>query len=431
MANNLDSNVSDIVLKKFLDAFTCNQVLTKTVNTQLLDGQINPDTGEQVRFKRPIQYRSKRTADGDISALTRNNIVSGSAFGRIRDYITVDIEYTQLEQAVKLNQLDEILKPAAMQMVADLETELATYMNQQLALVRGSAGTNVNKWGDVAACGSLMASLGVPMGEMYAVMNPFAVQALADTQSGLASGDNRLVNTAWEKAQISRDFAGLMGLTSNCLSQQTTGDFDFTIATTVSAPPTQTYVSAKDTYTISVALASGVGNANAVITAGTVLEFTAASGDLAFINLKSRQAFPGNTSEPFVKFTAVVTEDATADGAGAVTVTVTAGIWEANGQYNNISQAIATSDVVTSRSGAADATTSPSLFYHKNAIGLGTVKLPKLHSKESRVITEGGFSIRMTMDSDTLANTQFVRFDMLPAFATFNPLFGGRFYGST
>lgn len=61
MANNLDSNVSQIVLKKFLPGFMSDLVLCKTVDRQLLSGEINSSTGDSVSFKRPHQFRSERT----------------------------------------------------------------------------------------------------------------------------------------------------------------------------------------------------------------------------------------------------------------------------------------------------------------------------------------------------------------------------------
>ncbi|MCV5579186.1 head protein, partial [Escherichia coli] len=52
MPNNLDSNVSQIVLKKFLPGFMSDLVLAKTVDRQLLAGEINSSTGDSVSFKR-------------------------------------------------------------------------------------------------------------------------------------------------------------------------------------------------------------------------------------------------------------------------------------------------------------------------------------------------------------------------------------------
>lgn len=424
MANNLGSNTSQIVLQKFLDAFMCDQVLTKTVDTQLIKGQINPRTGDTISVKRPHQYRVKRTVDGDISLLTANDIISGTAFAKVQDYITVDVEYGQLEEAIQLNQLDMILKPAASEMVAALEVSLGKFMNEQAALQLGTAGAAIVKWSDVAQTGSFLDSLGVPAGDWFAVMNPFSIQNLADAQTGLASGSNNLVDTAWQRAQISGNFAGVTAISSNCLASHTNGTHAGTI--TVDATPTATYVSVKDTYIQSIAL-TGFTVTTGGLLAGDVLQFS--DNDRNFINMKSRETFTGATGAP-VKFTAVVTADVLADGSGDLTALITAPIFETNGQYNNVSSPITSGDAVTIISGTAGSSLMPNLFYHKQAFGLGTVKLPKLHATESNVITEGGFSIRMTKDSSILENKQIVRFDLLPTFATFNPLFAGRFYGN-
>ncbi|WP_286203912.1 P22 phage major capsid protein family protein, partial [Escherichia coli] len=83
MPNNLDSNVSQIVLKKFLPGFMSDLVLAKTVDRQLLAGEINSSTGDSVSFKRPHQFSSLRTPTGDISGQNKNNLISGKATGRV------------------------------------------------------------------------------------------------------------------------------------------------------------------------------------------------------------------------------------------------------------------------------------------------------------------------------------------------------------
>jgi hypothetical protein len=69
------------------------------------------------------------------------------------------------------------------------------------------------------------------------------------------------------------------------------------------------------------------------------------------------------------------------------------------------------------------------MFYHKQAFGLGTVKLPKLYEGDTIATTEDGMSIRVTKYSDGDANKQKIRFDLLPAYATFNPFFAGQGFG--
>ena len=222
MANNTDKNVSELVLKKFLPGFMSDLVLAETVNRELLRGVIDPSTGDTVQLKRPHQYRSERTTDGDMTSKTQSEIVSATATATVSNYITVFIGWSQLEEAIKLNQLEEILAPAREEIVTTLENELATFMINNTGLTSGTPSQPIDAWGDVAGTGSYLKALGVK-GEMYATMNPWAVQDLADTQSGLASGDNGLVNTAWQEAQIAKNFGGLKAFMSDSLESYTAG----------------------------------------------------------------------------------------------------------------------------------------------------------------------------------------------------------------
>ena len=75
---------------------------------------------------------------------------------------------------------------------------------------------------------------------------------------------------------------------------------------------------------------------------------------------------------------------------------------------------------------SADSTTfQPNLFYHPQAFSMASVKLPKLFSTDTTVVTEDGFSIRVSKYADGDANVQKVRFERLPAYAVLNPRFAG------
>lgn len=398
-----------------------DRVLLQTVNTQLLKGVLNPNTGSQVQFKRPHQYNAVRTATGDITGQT-NNIVSATVTANASEYITVNIDYQQFEQALQLNQLDEILKPAHKQMTTELERETAGFMVNNAGLTNGTPGTAITKWGDVAVNSSYLDSLGVVGQDMFASMNPFTTQALADTQSGLASGDNSLVNMAWREAQISKNFGGLKGFMSNSLGSYTTGTI--TGSGTVDATPTATYTALKDTYQMTIALA-GFG-AGATIVAGQQISFPAS----LMLNQQNKNVIQGSGGAA-IPFIGTVIADAVADGTGDITVTISgAAIIDAtNPQYNTVSKAITVADVVTVLA-AASTTLQPGLFYTDEYVGVGTIDLPKLHGWDSSVLNVDGFSIRMTLYSDPITNVQSVRFDLLPSFAVFNPMFGGQFFGN-
>ena len=421
MANNLSSNTTTPLAKGFLKAVESNRVLTKAVNTQLLSGKFSPSSGSTVDFKRDHRYSSIETAGGDISSAAKSDILSGKATGTVQNMITVATEWSILEEALELDELDKILKPMARQAITTLETNLATYMRNNAGLVHGTVGTVADAWSDVQQTGALMQSVGVPMDSNWNyVMNPFTSGGLADAQNGLTAADS-LVRTAWERAQISRDFGGMVAMTSNALTSYTTGA-GADRAGAIDGTPVVTYVGAKDTMTQSITV--DAFDTALPIKAGDVIEVTGRY----LVNQDTKELIYDEAGAR-IPWRATVTADVTmSSGAGTIVVTGAA-IFEANGQYNTVDSALADNDVITIL-GAASTAYQPNLFFHEQFVGLGTVKLDKLFSTDTVATTSDGFSLRVSRYADGDANTQKVRFDILPAFVTFNPFFGGVGWGS-
>ena len=422
MANNLSSNVTRPLARVFLDAFETTRVITKSVNTQLLTGRFNPSTGSSVDFKRPHDYNSIRTAGGDISSSTKSDIISGKATGVVQEYFTVATEWGNIQEALELDQLNEIIAPMAKRIVTDVEVDFATYMQRNASLRYGTHGTAVDAWSDIAGAGALMDSIGIPMSEeKYYLMNPFTTTTLASAQSGLSAGDS-LVRTAWERAQISRQFGGVMALTATALGTFTSST-GADRAGTLTASPTATYVAAKDTMTQSLAVTAF--QASMVVKAGELVTIAGVNR----LNLSTKQPMLDATGAA-VPWTGVVTADVTLGASGEGTLVVAGpAIFEANGQYNTVTAAPANGAVITIVSATAT-TYQPNLFFTKQAFGIGSVKLPKLYSTDTIATTSDGMSIRVSKYADGDANTQKVRFDFLPAYATFNPFFAGQGFGA-
>ena len=110
MPNLVNGNVSQIVLKKFVPGFKSTNVLCNAVDRQLIQGELNPNTGETVFLKRPHQYKAFRSATGDLTSTTTSNLISGKVAATVSNYCTVWVDYQQFEEALKLNQLDRILE---------------------------------------------------------------------------------------------------------------------------------------------------------------------------------------------------------------------------------------------------------------------------------------------------------------------------------
>lgn len=423
--NNLDSNTTSKVLRAFNKGFEMDRVLTKTINTSTFKGQFTPQFGDTVAVKRPHQAVSKRTPTGDITGMDKNKIISGKANGVVQDYITVDLDWENLEEAIQLDQLDEILMPYGAECANALETSLGNFMVENAGLTYGTPGTAITKWTDVAGANALMDSIGVPTtGEHYYITNPFNVTNLASAQSGLTSADG-LVRTAWQNAQIATPFAGLRALSSNSLTTYQAGA-DTARSGTLLAAPVQTYLSAKDSMIQTLSLTGlDTGITDAILPGETIVITTALR---THINIRSRTvAFDDSGAQIQWKFRVVTGGDT--DGSGNVSVQVTnSAINEAVGQYNNIFTELEAGDGFTIL-GTEDVIYQPSLFYHKDAFSLETVNLPRLAATEGSSVTRDGFNIRFTKYSDGDANVQKARFDLLPVFAVLNPLFAGHGFG--
>jgi len=421
MANNLSSNVTRKVARVFLDAFENSRVITKTVDTQLLADKFNPSSGSTVDFKRPHDYKTIRTSGGDISSSTKSEIIAGKATGTVQNYFTAATEWGNVEGALQLDQLEDILAPMARRIVTDLELDFASFMLKNSSLRYGTHGTAVDAWSDVAGAGATLDAIGVdPSTDRYYLMNPFTTAALASAQSGLNSVDS-LIRTAWENAQISTNFGGLRALSATTMASFTSSS-GADRAGTLSSAPDATYVTAKDTMTQSLAVTAF--QANMVVKAGELVTIA----NVNRLNCSTRQAMVSATGAN-IAWTGVVTADVTLGASGEGTLVVAGpAIYEANGQYNTVTAAPANGAVITIVSATATLY-QPNLFYAKQAFGMGTVKLPKLYSTDTVATTSDGMSIRISKYSSGDANSQKIRFDLLPAYACFNPMMSGQGFG--
>ena len=424
MANNVASNFNRKIMETFLDGFESKRNITKNVDTQLFQGKFNPSTGDTIDVKRPHDYVTSRTSSGDVTSETASDILSGKATATVQDYFTVFVDYDEADEAIKLNQLDKILDPMSSRIAIDFETDFAAYMMKNSGLQSGAVGTAITAWAEVAEAGAIMQSSGVPMdGQWNMAVNPYTNISLAGDQRSL--GTSKEVTGANENAVIADNFAGMRVRTATTLASYTTGS-EADRAGTLSGSPTVTYLGAKDTMTQVLAV-TAVGAGSTVIKAGETVKVTAASGAINRLNMSTRDQIV-NGSGAAIVWTGVVTTDVTlSGGAGNVTVTGPA-IFESGGQYNTVSQAPVSGDVVTFL-GSASTLIQPALFWHKQAFTCASVPIKKLKATDTVATTADGLQFRVTHDSDFIKNQQKVRVDFRPAYGVMNPFFAGQAFG--
>lgn len=433
MANNLTSNVTRQLARVFLKEFDAARVITKSVNSQLLSGRFNPSSGSTVDFKRPHDYTTYRDANGDLTSYTKPDIISGKATGTVQNYFTSATEWTNLEEAIQLDQLDQILAPMATRICQDLESDFAQYMVENAGgtyAAGGTIGTAVTTWTDVAKVSAYMQALGVPMDKKWQyALDPFTAVTLAGAsadnggQINRSSGSNSLVDSAYANATIANDFAGFRVLRSTHLHNFTSVTASDLAGAINDTAPVSTYASVKDSLTRTLTV-DGFGTESWAADALKGHTVTIAGRNMLSHATRNEMQVDGSTRT----YTGVIVGN-TAFSGGAGTITVAgAPVYEANGGYNTIASALADNDVVTILNSSATAYT-PNLAYHPDAFGIGTVKLPKLYEGDTVATTKDGMSIRVTKYSDGDTNKQMVRFDLLPAYAVLNPWFCVQAYG--
>jgi hypothetical protein len=428
MANNFDSNFTRKLMDAFIPAFESERVLSANVNTQLFDGKFKGDTGDTIDVSRPTDYKTERTPDGDVSAKTKSDIITGKASAVVQDYFTSFVDYDEADEAIKMGNIDQLLAPMATRMVTDFELDYAKFMKNNSGLLSGSVGTAIDAWSDIANAGATLDTTGVPKDGMWAAaINPFTQTALADVQRSLGAGGSAggLVKSAHTRGVITEDFAGMRVLAANTLGTHTTGT-GADRAGTLTAAPTATYVGAKDTMTQSLAVTAF--QANLVVAAGEIVTVTAAAGAVNRLNLSTREQIV-DASGGAILWTGTVTESVTLGASGEGTLVVTGpAIFESGGQYNTVSQAIASGDVIT-LAGAATTTYQPGLFWHRDAFTVTSVPIKRLHSTDTIFTTKDGLQFRVSKGVGFLENQQKVRIDFRPAYGVMNPFFAGQMYG--
>ena len=164
MANNFDSNFSRKLMEAFLDKFESERVLSKNVDTQLFAGKFNGSTGDTIDIKRPTDYKTVRTATGDVSGGSdASDIIAGKASAVVQDYFTTLVNFDEADEAIKMGQIDQLLAPMATRIVTDFEVDYAKFMMRNTALLAGTVGTAVSTWDHVAEAGAMMQANGIPM----------------------------------------------------------------------------------------------------------------------------------------------------------------------------------------------------------------------------------------------------------------------------
>lgn len=361
--------------------------------------------GQTVTMKLPNSYEGR-----DTLTMAVRDTQTGSVPVSIDRVAGVDIGFTDIERTFSVPRFSqEILEPAMRTVANKIDRDIWSASLEAYNLT-GTAGTAVNSWDDVGAAWQRLMEGAVP--------DPYrAVLTPADAR-GLMTSFTALTNTqpaarmALEKAQLPT-VAGMETYTTQNLPTVTTGTrVNGAGLVTNGTTQTTTWLAVKDIQYQDL-ICDGFA-ASATVKAGEVFTLgTVAAGMLAV------NPVPGiaGTSKPALPYLQqfVVLQDAQADGGGNITLR----IWPAlitSGANQTVAMTSANTDGLNLVfQGAASATFTTPVAFHKNAIAFVNRPLAFLAGTEGTATRETykGLSMRFTPAPDYINSVSRWRFDVI------------------
>lgn len=409
-----------------------NLVMCKLVDTKFTN-QVTDKNGLKISVKRPPRFVMTSGPNLDLQ-----DIVTGSTSVDVDQYSNVHISITDLQYVQSYNELvrAQTMKSAASALAQGIDSYLHSFIQKFPSWVNAPANIGVDKplaspqqeipvW-------ARLENLAVPSTDRVGFMT---INDSAGVQASLIDKymSNEAAN-AMKKARIPM-LSDIDYYRTQSPSVLTTGTRAQTGAAAINgANQNVNYSDAKDTMTQTLVLKSA--GANATIRKGEV--FTVPN--VFRINPRTQQIVTDATgAAELMQFTVV--NDATADGAGAVTITISPAIIVPNTggslQTQRVNTAFATASVapadsaVLSWAGNASSAFSQRAAWHKSAIQLVSAQLvtPATGVSSFASDPETGISIRYWRGSDIATGAHIHRWDCIYGAEVVDPLLGTRFSG--
>jgi hypothetical protein len=308
---------------------------------------------------------------------------------------------------------DSVANARMNSLASQVDTDLAALVSQFPGFV-GTAGNSISTIAGFNKMSERLDNMSVPQTDRNSVLSVSDYWALIGAFTGTIPYDNDVNKTALQRAKLP-----MLGNVDAYMAQSvpvvTNGTR--TNGAVNGASQAVTYAASKDSYTQTLII-DGVGAA-ATIKAGEVFTLAAryAVNQVTGSKLGYLQQF-------------TVTADATADGSGNATITISPPIITA-APYATVDTAVADNDVITWLGSASTAYTQNATF-HKEAIKLAWVRPAKPHTGEYSYAEdpETGISLRLWAFSDGSADTHSYRADIMYGVLNGDPRLGVRGNGA-
>lgn len=350
--------------------------------------------GQTIYVKRPPQFVVR---EGQVAQV--QDVDVGEMAVNLDTQVGIDIEFSSIEQTLTVDQLldDNIMQSTSAELAQYLDSAIMDKVIEFPQWV-GTPGQTIKTPIQFFEMPKRMDNLAIPGAGRNGVLSVDDYWSLAGFFTGFAYNDSSVNKTALQRAQIP--------LTGNVQPYMTQSVVNVVTGTRTNgaingANQNVTYLQIKDNDYAQTLIIDGVG-ANATINRGEVFSI---AGVFA-VNPRTKA-----TNTFLQQF--VVLQDAVANGAGQVTLTIANPII-VGGAYATVNAAPADNAVVTWM-GAAQTGYAVNSTFNKAAIALAYAKLVAPASGKFSYATDpdSGISIRYWQTSDGTNDTHLHRWDVL------------------
>ena len=339
----------------------------------------NAKIGDTLRIRKPAQFT---VSDG--ATLVNQDFTEEQVSLAVATQKHVSTEFGTDELTLELDAFESrVTKPAMSRLAAEIETVTAQNLYSQVGnYIFNGSGLN---WKNSVQAGALMTQNLAPMDARCMMVDPMTQVEILDNTKGLFQSAEQ-IKKQYEK--------GIIGRTGGFDWYETTYNPSLVIGADVAGTVNDTYAAGETTITL-----AGFGNGQ-VIAQGSVLTIAG----VYMIQPETKKVYGNLKGIP-------VLAAATADGAGAVTVTIPA--MYATTAIQNVSALPANGAAVT-LVGSADSTLRTSMAFHnKFATFVGAdLWVPQGVNMASKSTFEG-ITLRMVSQYDINSDKAPVRFDVI------------------
>lgn len=386
-------------------------VMAKLCDSESVNKEFKPGVGTTVYVKRPPEFAIR-----DGATASAQDVVEGEVAVTCDKQKGVDTAFTGYEASTNVDQLlkSKVIKAAMAQIASQIDGDLidnVKYFNNWV----GTPGSLIDSPADFFLAPQRLDEMAVPMSDRNAILTPGDGYAMAGNLLASAAQAGDVAKNALQKAKLP-----IIGNTNLYMTQTipalTTGTRATTGTLVNGASQNVTYASARTTYT------------QTLITDGQVSKTYKAGEKFTIAGVFAVNPRSKAVMSYLKQFT--VTADATSDGSGNATLTISPPIIT-SGAFQNVSAAPADNAAMTFL-GALSTSFSLNAAFHKSAIKLVGVTPPRPFTGESDFATDPdtGISVRYWRYSDGGTDIHNHRWDVYYGTKNVDPRLGTILSGS-